>query len=321
MECIAPASPAAAVCVADLWKRYDATEAVRGVSFEVGVGQIFGLLGPNGAGKTTTLECILGLRQPDSGSIRISGLDLRTHTTQVKRFLGAQIQAATLQDKITPRQALRLFGSFYEQPFAGGELLGRFDLEAKADVPFASLSGGQRQRLFLALAVINRPALLVLDEPSAGLDPKARRELHALIREIRSEGRTVLLSTHNLDEAEQLCDRIGIMDAGRIIAVAPPGELIGRSRAPARLMVQTTPPLAAAAVDTLPEITGAACGDRGWILETREPNRALAGLMRRLDEAGIELLDVELRRPSLEDVFIELTGRAWSSGDSQEEAS
>ena len=321
MECIEPALSALAVRVADLWKRYDAIEAVRGVSFEVAAGEIFGLLGPNGAGKTTTLECILGLRQPDGGSIRVNGWDLRTHPTQVKRFLGAQIQSAALQDKITPREALNLFGSFYAQSYAEGELLDRFGLEAKADISFASLSGGERQRLFLALAVINRPGVLVLDEPTAGLDPHARRELHELIREIRSEGKTVLLSTHNLDEAGQLCDRVGIIDRGRLVAVAPPAELIGRSRARARLMVRTAPALASTVVDTLPEVTGAVCGGSGWILETPEPTRALAGLVRCLNEAGIELLDVELRRPSLEDVFVELTGRAWSGGGSQEQAS
>src|ERR1035438_6932809 len=164
MDDKASRSSAAAVSVAGLSKRYGATEAVCGVSFEVGAGRIFGLLGPNGAGKTTTLECILGLRQPDGGSIQINGLDIRTHATQAKRLVGAQLQGAALQDKITPRQALDLFGAFYAHPFAGDELLRRFDLEAKADVPFATLSGGQRQRLFLALALINQPTLLVLDE-------------------------------------------------------------------------------------------------------------------------------------------------------------
>lgn len=307
-------SPGAAVSVTGLWKRYGATEAVCGVSFEVGAGQIFGLLGPNGAGKTTTLECILGLHQPDSGSIQINGLDLRTHAPQVKRLVGAQLQAATLQDRITPRQALDLFGSFYARSFASDELLGRFDLGAKADVPFAALSGGQRQRLFLALALINRPALLVLDEPTAGLDPQARRELRALIREMRTEGRTVLLSTHDLEEAGQLCDQIAIIDGGRIIAVAPPAELIGRARAPARVIVRTAPSLASTVVDSLPDVVGAVYGDGGWILDTPSPNRLLANLVRRADEAEVELLDVELRRPSLEDVFIELTGHPWSGG-------
>jgi ABC-2 type transport system ATP-binding protein len=289
----------AAVSVTGLSKRYGATEAVSDVSFEVAPGRIFGLLGPNGAGKTTTLECILGLRQPDRGSIQIDGL------------VGAQLQAATLQDKITPRQALELFGAFYPEPFTAGELLARFDLEDKADAPFASLSGGQRQRLFLALAVVNRPTLLVLDEPTAGLDPQTRRTLRALIGDMRTEGRTVLLSTHDLEEADQLCDEVAILDGGRMIAIAPPSELIGRAKAPARVMVRTAPPLTRALVDSLPHVLSAVCGNGGWTLDTAAPNRLLAELVRRADEAGAELLDIQLSRPSLEDAFIELTGHAW----------
>jgi ABC-2 type transport system ATP-binding protein len=315
------ASCAAAISVAGLWKLYGATAAVCDVSFEVGAGQIFGLLGANGAGKTTTLECILGLRQPDRGSIQIHGLDLRTHADQARRLVGAQLQAATLQDRITPRQALDLFGSFYAHSFGSGELLARFDLASKADVAFATLSGGLRQRLFLALALINRPTLLVLDEPTAGLDPQARRTLRSLIGEMRSDGMTVLLSTHDLQEAGEVCDRIAIMDRGRIVAVASPAELIGRSESPARLIVRTSPCLASTVVQALPGVTQAALGERGWILETRAPNRVLAELVQRVDEAGARLLEVELRGPSLEDVFIELTGRPWSAGEPQGEVS
>lgn len=309
-----PNGPSAAtVSVSNLRKRYGATEAIRDVSFEVGAGQILGLLGPNGAGKTTTLECVVGLRQPDGGSIHINGLDLRTHASQAKLLVGAQLQAATLQDKITPRQALDLFGSFYPQSFSSDELLSRFDLESKADAAFATLSGGQRQRLFLTLALIHRPALLVLDEPTAGLDPQARRTVRTLIREIQSEGRTVLLSTHDLAEAGQLCDRVAILDGGRIIAVAPPAELIARAQAPVRVVVRTAPPLTSTAVDSLPDVAKAVYSGNGWILETRAPNRLLADVVRRSDEAGAELLDVEFHHPSLEDVFIELTGHPWSS--------
>jgi ABC-2 type transport system ATP-binding protein len=251
------------------------------------------------------------LRQPDDGSIRIHGLDLRTHAAQAKLLIGAQLQEAALQDKITPRQALDLFGSFYAESFAAGELLERFDLQAKADAPFATLSGGQRQRLFLALALVNRPAVLVLDEPTAGLDPASRQQLRILIGELRAEGRTVLLSTHDLEEAAQLCDRVAILDGGRIIAEAPPAELIGRARAPSRVIVRTEPALARAVVNSLPCVEGVADAGRAWILDTRAPNRVLADLVRRADEAGAELVDVELRRPTLEDVFIELTGRPW----------
>ena len=305
---------APAVSVSNLRKRYGATEAVSCASFEVGVGEIFGLLGPNGAGKTTVLECVLGLRLADGGALHINGLDMRTHAAEAKLLVGAQLQAATLQDKITPRQALDLFGSFYAQSFSSDELLARFDLEAKADAAFATLSGGLRQRLFLALSLINRPALLVLDEPTAGLDPQARRTLRTLIREIQTEGRTVLLSTHDLEEAGQLCDRIAILDGGRIVATASPAELITRAQAPARVVVRTAPPLTSAAVDSLPDAAKAVYSDGAWILETRAPNRLLADVVRRADEAGAELLDVEFHRPSLEDVFIELTGRPWSGG-------
>ena len=308
----------AAIFVAGLSKRYDAAEAVRDISFAVGVGQIFGLLGPNGAGKTTTLECILGLRQPDGGSIQIAGYDLRTQAAQVKLMVGAQLQGATLQDKISPRQALDLFGSFYPRPYASEELLRRFDLQAKADAPFATLSGGQRQRLFLALALVNRPEVLVLDEPTAGLDPQARRELRSLIREMRAEGRTVLLTTHDVQEAAELCDRVAIMHHGRMVADAPPAELISRAAAPARLIVRTAPELPGAVMEALPEVTAATHSDRGWTLETRAPNRVLSELVRRIDEAGATLLAVDLRGPSLEDVFIELTGSPWSGDESRE---
>ena len=311
----------AVVSVDVLSKRYGAIEAVRGVSFQVRAGQIFGLLGPNGAGKTTTLECILGLRQPDSGSIQINGWDVSKHATQTKRLVGAQLQAAALQDKITPRQALDLFGSFYAQSFVSDELLARFGLETKADVPFATLSGGQRQRLFLALALVNRPTLLVLDEPTAGLDPQARREVRAMIREMRAEGRTVLLSTHDLEEAGQLCDEIAIMDRGRMVAIAPPAELIGRTRAPARVVVRTDPPLTSTVVDSFADIAEANYRDGRWILNTTAPSRLLADLVRRADQTGAELLDIELRRPSLEDVFLELTGYRLSGEDDPEPVS
>ena len=178
----------AGVSVRELTKRYGAVEAVRGVSFEVAAGEIFGLLGPNGAGKTTTLECILGLRRPDAGSVAIDGVDTGTQPERARQKVGAQLQAATLQDKITPHQALRLFAAFYRAPAEVGALITRFNLSAKANAPFESLSGGERQRLFLALAFVNDPRLVILDEPTAGLDPQTRRELHRIIVELRTAG-------------------------------------------------------------------------------------------------------------------------------------
>jgi len=315
-EGVHPKFCAVAVSVKDLWKRYGSTAAVAGATFDVPAGQIFGLLGPNGAGKTTTLECILGLRQPDAGSIQVNGLDIRTHAAQSKRLVGAQLQSAALQDKITSRQALDLVGSFYAESFPADELLARFGLEAKADAPFATLSGGLRQRLFLALALVNRPALLVLDEPTSGLDPQTRRSLRSLIRDLRSDGRTVLLSTHDLQEAHDLCDQIAILDSGRIVAGGSPAELIGRSQSPSRVIVRTDPCLDLAILNALPGVASAARDGHACRLETRAPVGVLAALVRCIDEAGARLLEVQVREPSLEDVFIELTGRPWCAEDS-----
>ena len=195
------------VVVRDLRKSYAGVEAVRGVSFNIGAGEIFGLLGPNGAGKTTTVECLIGLREPDAGELEVCGFDARRNPREVKQMIGVALQSTSLQDKITPREALRLFGSFYRERVPPGELLERFALTEKADARFETLSGGQRQRLAIALAFVNRPKLVLLDEPTTGLDPQSRRELHAAIAQMKHDGYTVLFTTHYLDEAEHLCDR------------------------------------------------------------------------------------------------------------------
>jgi len=301
----------ASVSVRDLAKRYGAVEAVRGVSFDVAGGEVFGLLGPNGAGKTTILECMLGLRRPDSGAVAIFGVDALAHPGRARERVGAQIQLASLQDKVTPREALGLFASFYRDHAAVGGLIERFGISPKADAPFDSLSGGQRQRLLLALAFVNNPRLVVLDEPTSGLDVRSRRELHALILGLRSAGQTVLLSTHHLEEANLLCDRVAILNEGRIAAVASPAELVSRARAAPELEIRTARPIgrmAAAAIHGVMgcRIDGATC----W-LETADVGGTLTALMKRLDADQNPLLGIQIRRPSLEDVFIELTGRAW----------
>ena len=305
-------TPPASLSVRELTKRYGAVEAVRGVSFEVAPGEIFGLLGPNGAGKTSTIECLLGLRQPDSGAISIGGIDALVQPTEARRLVGAQLQTAALQDKITPRQACRLFASFYPTTTKVEILLEQFSLTAKADAPFDSLSGGQRQRLFLALAFVHQPRLIVLDEPTAGLDPKSRRELHQLIAGLKADGRSVLLSTHYLEEAQVLCDIIGILHEGRIIASGTPAELIARSRAHPRLSFKSSRPLDAAQVATLPSVVSHQATIHGWQLTTTEVNRTISGLVQTLEAGGNEMLDLQIHRPSLEDVFLELTGKAWS---------
>jgi ABC-2 type transport system ATP-binding protein len=297
--------------VGDLSKHYGPVAAVQGMSFEVAPGEIFGLLGLNGAGKTTAIECLLGLREPDSGSIHLGGIDARARPREARRLVGAQLQSATLQDKITPRQALGVFASFYSEAAEPQELLERFNLTAKADAAFDSLSGGQKQRLFLALAFVNQPQVLVLDEPTAGLDPRSRRELHGLITGMQSAGRAVLLSTHYLEEAQRLCDRVGILHEGRLIAVDTPAGLVAGAHAVPHLTFRTARPLDATALSALPGADGHRPHGGGWRLETRNMNRTISGLVQLLEGDGNELLDLAIGRPSLEDVFLELTGRAW----------
>jgi ABC-2 type transport system ATP-binding protein len=306
------------VSVRGLTKRYGGVQAVRGVSFDVADGEIFGLLGPNGAGKTTILECILGLRRPDSGSIGIMGVDALGHPERARERVGAQIQLASLQDKVTAREALGLFASFYGDPAPVDALIERFELAAKADAPFDSLSGGQRQRLFLALAFVNNPRLVVLDEPTSGLDVRARRELHSLILGVRSEGRTVLLSTHYLEEARVLCDRVAILNEGVVVAAASPGELISGSRAAPRVEVRTATPLVSAEVSVMPGVVGAHIDGGTCSLRTRDVGATITALLALLESADNPLLDIQVHRPSLEDVFLELTGRAWSGAGREE---
>jgi ABC-2 type transport system ATP-binding protein len=296
-----------------LSKRYGPVAALRSVSFDVAAGEIFGLLGPNGAGKTTAIECILGLRRPDSGSIAIEGIDALADRDRARERVGAQIQSAALQDKITPREALKFFASFYGRPALASDLIERFELSHKADDPFDSLSGGQRQRLFLALAFVNDPALVVLDEPTAGLDSRARRELHRLIAEARTAGKSVLLATHIMEEAHALCDRVAVLHEGRIVALEEPDALIAGSNA--RIFFSTARPIEARTLASLPHAVSCKARDHGWVLVTSDPNRTVVGLVKLVETGGNELLDLQIHRPSLEDVFLELTGRPLSAAD------
>jgi ABC-2 type transport system ATP-binding protein len=217
---------AAALAVRNLVRRYGALEAVGGISFEVAQGEIFGLLGSNGAGKTTTLESILGLITPDDGRIEICGMDVRADPRTARAQTGAVLQATGLQDKITPREALDLFAAFHAAPLKTDVLLARFGLAKKADAAFETLSGGQKQRLALALAFVGDPQVLLLDEPTAGLDPQMRREVQDHIRAMKDNGRAVLLATHDMEEAERLCDRVAVIARGRIVATGAPRALM-----------------------------------------------------------------------------------------------
>lgn len=217
--------------VAGLTRRHGAVEAVAGISFEIAAGEIFGLLGPNGAGKTTTVDCILGLTAPDAGRIEICGIDARLQPRAVRARIGAVLQATGLPGKITPREALDVFAALYAVPGRTEALLDRFGLREKARAAYETLSGGQKQRLALALAFVGEPRLLVLDEPAAGLDAEMRRALHAHIRAMKQDGRAVLLTTHDMEEAEGLCDRVAVIAGGKILATGTPRDLIAQAGA------------------------------------------------------------------------------------------
>jgi ABC-2 type transport system ATP-binding protein len=304
----------AKVRVTGLRKQYGSTIAADGVSFEIANGEIFALIGPNGAGKTTTLECVIGLREPDAGQIEVCGIDARRRPRDVKQKIGAALQTSVLQDKITPREALTLFGSFYRERDAPEPLLERFALRDKADASFDSLSGGQRQRLALALAFVNRPELVFLDEPTAGLDPQSRRELHDEIAGMKADGHTVLLTTHSLDEAQALCDRIAIINHGRIVATGTPRELIAGSSRAVSVEFETAQPVDAGWVTALPGVRDVSCqGTCGRFL-TSDVRRTTADLMRLFEARGLDLVALRIEKATLEDVFLDLTavGRADS---------
>jgi len=226
----------------------------------------------------------------------------------VKQKIGAQLQATALQDKITPREALKLFGSFYQRHATPESLIERFALAEKADSKYDTLSGGQKQRLALALAFVNDPEVLFLDEPTTGLDPQSRRELHASIRRMREDGRTVLLTTHYIEEAHQLCDRIAVIDHGKVIAIGNPDELIANSRSRPRISLKSTRHVEKQTLLSLPGVTGVHENGDCVEIHTSTTSQTLIDLVKTLDAQGNELLDLHVQKPSLEDVFIELTG-------------
>jgi ABC-2 type transport system ATP-binding protein len=302
------------VQVRGLRKSYGPFEAVKGVDFDIRPGEVFGLLGPNGAGKTTTVEILEGLRPRNAGEVSVLGIDPGDDTHRLKDRIGVCLQATNLPDKITLREALRLFASLYSHSIDGDALLKRLSLWDKRDSAYGTLSGGQKQRLALALALINDPQMLFLDEPSAGLDPHARQEIHELVQELRREQRTILITTHYIEEAERLCDRVAIIDEGRIVAIGSPEEIRSRTQGQARVEVRCERPVPGGASD-LPQWPDADApvisADRhGVVVTTRRPARTIVDLVRWIDALGIELADVQLKRPSLEDVFIELTGKS-----------
>jgi ABC-2 type transport system ATP-binding protein len=299
-----------AISVRELRKAYGPVEAVRGLDFEIQTGEVFGLLGPNGAGKTTTVEILEGLRPRSGGQVSVLGFDPERQKQQLKDRIGVCLQATNLPDKIRVREALHVFSSFYSRNVDANQILKRLQLEDKRDAFYSTLSGGQKQRLALALALVNDPALLFLDEPTTGLDPQVRAEIHGLLEQLRDEKRTILLTTHYIEEAERLCDRVAIIDQGRIIAMDTPRKLQQQSRAASTIVVtcdKTIPaqhPVWVESIESIVDSTG-----HTLTVISRRPAATLVDLIKWIDQSGLELVDVHLKKPTLEDVFIELTGK------------
>ena len=300
-----------AISVRELRKSYGDFEAVGGIDFEVKSGEVFGLLGPNGAGKTTTVEILEGIRSRTSGDVSVLGYDPGISTNELKDRIGVCLQATNLPEKIKVREALHLFASFYSRNIDEKKLLERLQLSDKANSFYGRLSGGQKQRLALAMAMINDPQMIFLDEPTTGLDPQVRLEIHSLIQELRADKRSILLTTHYIEEAERLCDRVAIIDQGKIIAIGTPRELMDRTMGSSKIEVVCAK--AVPAGDPPAGLEGERLvfnADRtGISVSSGRPARTVVELVKWIDSLGIDLADINLKRPTLEDVFIELTGK------------
>jgi ABC-2 type transport system ATP-binding protein len=298
--------PATAIRVSAIRKTYGRTVAVDDVSFDVQSGEIFGLIGPNGAGKTTTMECVEGLRTPDRGEISVLGLHPTRDTYLLQERIGVQLQQAQLQKRIKVQEAVALWASLYKRPADGDRLIDQLGLSDKRHAWFMTLSGGQKQRLFIALALINDPELVFLDELTTGLDPQARRAIWDLVRGIRQRGKTVFLTTHLMEEAERLCDRVAIIDHGRVIDVGTPPELVAR-HCPERTVVLTTDD--ADAAERLAAIAGVSTTRDGAVVAVRGRRPDLVThVIACIAERRIHVSDLRTEVPTLEDVFLKLTG-------------
>jgi ABC-2 type transport system ATP-binding protein len=294
-----------------LEKSFRDVHAVRGLDLNVAKGEVFGLLGPNGAGKTTSLEMLEGLVSPDKGEIRVLGLDWKTDAHEIKSRIGVQFQSTQLDDRVKVREALALFGSYYEKSQPVDDLLKMLQLEEKAEAFQSKLSGGQRQRLALGLALINNPELVFLDEPTTGLDPQARQSLWDLVRKLKSEGRTVLITTHYMDEAEALCDRVGIMDKGQILQLGTPRELIVSLNQPSYAEIEFPRgqmPDAGPFAEKLGLPVEVKAGH--WAVSLTEPRQDLQSLLNCVNELDLPMQQLHVRRATLEDVFLQRTGRS-----------
>jgi ABC-2 type transport system ATP-binding protein len=294
--------------VNDLRKCYGSLAAVDSISFDVKEGEIFGMVGPNGAGKTTTIECVEGLRRPDGGGVRLLGLDPIAARKAIASRVGIQLQESALPPRMRVREALELFGSFHAHPASAGDLLDQLGLADKSSAYYTKLSGGQKQRLFIALALVSRPQVVFFDELTTGLDPQARRAMWDLVRQVRDGGCTVFLTTHFMEEAERLCDRVLIIDHGKIVALDSPDSLVRSLGAEKRLIFSLPEGQSVPALENLPQVrrveqTG------GRLVVYGQGERFTSAVVYALEDAGVHFLDLRTEQPSLEDVFLTLTGR------------
>jgi ABC-2 type transport system ATP-binding protein len=303
--------PPAALRVSRLRKTYKDVVAVDGLDLEVRPGECFGLLGPNGAGKTTTIEICEGLTAADSGEVEVLGLDWSRHAAELRQRLGIQLQETQLSDKLTVWETVRLFRSFFRQGPPAGEIVALVQLEEKQDARVGDLSGGQKQRLALACALVGDPHLLFLDEPTTGLDPQARRQVWDLVERFRLAGRTILLTTHYMDEAERLCDRVAIMDHGKVIAAGAPRELIASIGVEhlVEFSAASGTPVDMRLLECLEGVRAVQSENGTVCLQVTQLHRAVPALLDELGRQGVPLTELRTHSPTLEDVFVALTGR------------
>lgn len=295
---------------------YGPMQALKGVSLTVEKGEIFGLLGPNGAGKTTLLACVEGLHKPKQGSVHVGGINVQTDTAATKRQLGIQLQRTALMDDLTVAELVEVYAALYEVYLTSGQindLLTRFDLIEKRNTLARRLSGGQQQRLALAVAIANDPQIVLLDEPTSALDPHARRAVWDIVRQLHDEGRTVVLTTHAMEEAEALCGRIAIIDRGQIVACDTPAALIANLQL--NSMLKATVELPLDQVRSLPDVSNARYTGQHLEVETARPEVTLTALHELAARSGRSIRDVMLRQPNLEDVFLKLTGHALAESN------
>ena len=299
----------------DLVKRFGDVTAIAGIDLSIHRGECFGMLGPNGAGKTTTVEILEGLLEPTSGDVRVLGLAWRTDGARIRPRIGVQLQETVLPGILTVAETVRLFASFYARVRPLDDVIADVDLAEKRDVRVQKLSGGQRQRLAVACALVADPEILFLDEPTTGLDPTARRSLWDVIRRYKSRGRTVVLTTHYMEEAERLCDRIAIVDRGRIAAEGTPSELIARVGGEEVVELETEPALAPGAFDGVEAVVDRRVDGAGVRLVVRGMARALPALLATVAAAGARPVRLSTRHATLEDVFLASTGRRFEEAD------